>query len=136
MQPETRTGTAGFATGLNIVLGIWLVIAGFAFAGGPQALWNDVIVGILVIIFGSSRVSLGASGRGASWVNFVLGIWLVIAPWALGYTSAASRWNDFSVGWVVLILAAISGMAASRRPAVMPPIETRTTGTTGSRKVA
>jgi len=138
MQAETRTGTAGFATGLNIVLGIWLVIAGFALSAGANATWNDVIVGILVIIFASSRVSRGMINRGASWANFILGIWLIIAPWVLGYTSMASTWNDFCVGWAVLILSIINVRMNSRRAAITPPVEMRPSSTNigGPRKVA
>jgi hypothetical protein len=41
------------------------------------------------------------------WLNGVLGAWLVIAPWVLGFGSlATAAWNHVSVGLLVLAFAA------------------------------
>jgi hypothetical protein len=45
--------------------------------------------------------------KGASWVNLVLGIWLVFAPWALQFAGAAAA-NSVIFGFLVLIVAAAS----------------------------
>ena len=37
---------------LNVLLGLWVIVAPFVFQPGTVALWNDVIVGALVAIFG------------------------------------------------------------------------------------
>ncbi|MCL4425773.1 MAG: SPW repeat protein [Firmicutes bacterium] len=39
------------------------------------------------------------------WVNLILGIWLIIAPFVLGYGKSAGAWNDVLVGIVVAIVA-------------------------------
>lgn len=45
--------------------------------------------------------------RTASTANLLLGTWLIIAPFALGYSqSASARWNDIVVGAAILIMAA------------------------------
>jgi hypothetical protein len=41
-----------------------------------------------------------------SGLNVLAGIWLILAPWWLGYTSADPKWNDVVFGAVVAILAA------------------------------
>lgn len=44
--------------------------------------------------------------QAASGANFFLGIWLIIAPFALAYTqSASARWNDVIVGAAITIMA-------------------------------
>jgi len=39
--------------------------------------------------------------RGASGLNVIAGIWLIIAPWVLGYTPADPLWNDVVFGIIV-----------------------------------
>ncbi|MBE3574345.1 MAG: SPW repeat protein [Firmicutes bacterium] len=40
------------------------------------------------------------------WVNLVLGIYLAVSPWIVGFsTQAAAMWNNLIVGIVVAILA-------------------------------
>jgi nitrate reductase NapE component len=52
----------------------------------------------------------------ASALNVLAGIWLVIAPWVLGYASVSSTWNDVACGGAVILLAAERASAPSRRP--------------------
>ena len=42
-----------------------------------------------------------------SGLNVLAGIWLIIAPWVLGYTSADPRWNDVVFGAIVGVLALV-----------------------------
>ena len=42
----------------------------------------------------------------------LVGVWLVAAPWVLGYPAREPRWNDVIVGVIVLVLAV--GSAAAR----------------------
>jgi SPW repeat len=40
------------------------------------------------------------------WANLVLGVWLVISPWMLGFSGlVAAMWNAVIVGAVVAVLA-------------------------------
>lgn len=95
---------------VNLILGAWLIIAPFLFAVSAPALWNDVIVGVLVLILAGVRVSKPSPAtRSASWTNVALGAWLIIAPFVLAYTSAAATWNDVVVGVLIAALALWSG---------------------------
>ena len=38
---------------------------------------------------------------GSSGLNVLIGAWLVIAPWVLGYTSGDPKWNDVIFGILV-----------------------------------
>jgi len=102
------------ASGLNIIAGLWLIIAPFLLNYGDlrEALGNDVIVGIIVASIATLR-AFGAYGADwLSWTNFVLGGWLIIAPFILGYGRAAPISNDIVVGIIILALAAWSALAS------------------------
>lgn len=50
-----------------------------------------------------------------NWFNLVLGVWLVIAPFVLGYSNKpAALWNDIILGLAVGVLAYI-GATSSRK---------------------
>lgn len=111
---ETRSEIVG-ASGLNVLLGIWLIIAPFVLVyADVEALWNDIIVGIIIAVLAGVRISGVFGSTWLSWVNFVLGLWLVIAPFVLGYLTGRALWNDVIVGITVAALAVWS-VAATRR---------------------
>jgi hypothetical protein len=95
---------------LVALAGLWEVIAAFVFGytASPAALWNAIIVGACLIILGAwSAISNQVStDKILDWINVVLGVWLVIAPFLLGYrTITAALWNDIIVGVIVVVLA-------------------------------
>lgn len=101
------------ASGLNIILGAWLIIAPFVLAFSDMvALWDSIIVGAVVLILAWIRMANPMSAPGISWVNAILGIWLIVAPFVLGFTAmAGSMWNNIIVGVVVAVLGAWSALA-------------------------
>lgn len=44
------------------------------------------------------------------------GIWLIIAPWVLGYNGRDPRWNDVILGIIVILLALSSADASGHLP--------------------
>jgi hypothetical protein len=40
--------------------------------------------------------------------NVVLGIWLILSPFILGYNSSSAIWNSIIVGFLVMVFAYIS----------------------------
>lgn len=56
-----------------------------------------------------------AWSRWQDWTNLVVGAWLFISPWVLGFTgSSAAAWNAWILGLIVAALAlwALSGPAS------------------------
>lgn len=55
------------------------------------------------------------------WINFILGLWLIISPFLLGYSDVRpAMWNQIIVGILVLIFsstlgASITGQRTSYR---------------------
>lgn len=52
--------------------------------------------------------------KSLSWANFVLGLWLIVAPFVLHYREiTAALWNNVVVGIVIAILAIIRALESS-----------------------
>src|SRR5690606_36332051 len=62
----------------------------------------------------------------ASWVNDAIGVWLIAAPFILGYENEQEMWNDIIVGALLLIFAGWSASLPRERDAVRAS-STRTT---------
>jgi lysylphosphatidylglycerol synthetase-like protein (DUF2156 family) len=44
--------------------------------------------------------------KGLSWANFILGLWLIVAPFVLHYNDiSTAMWNNVIVGIVIAVLA-------------------------------
>jgi hypothetical protein len=97
---------------MNFVLGLWTVLSApvLGFSNQNAAGWNNAIVGLAVLILALMRTTIG---YGPSIANAVLGIWLIISPFALGFANfSAALWNNIILG-VVICFAAL--MASRRR---------------------
>ena len=121
MNETTMPGTAGARTAsiLNIIAAIWLIVSPFvlAYTTLPVALWDTIIVGIIVLILAWARAASPLRNIGLSWLNLLLGIWLIISPFVLGYaTSPTATWNNVVLGAVVVILAIWSAAATPETP--------------------
>lgn len=109
------------ASGVNLLAGIWLIIAPFLLGYSDQAtpLWNDIIVGILIVAFAGARVVGAFRAPSLSWVNVILGGWLIVAPFLLGYSDDANPlWNDIIVGIIVVLFGIWSAVSSPRTTAV------------------
>jgi hypothetical protein len=119
-NPQYIRAGSSQATGgvswINIVLGIWVIISPFLvqFTRFPAAMWNNVIVGIVIAILAIIRTSVPRQA-GWSWVNVILGIWMIISPFALGAMTTAILWNNIILGIVIALIATVS--STSRTPA-------------------
>jgi hypothetical protein len=97
-------------SGLVALVGLWELIAAFTlgYSSSTAALWNAILVGIALVVLGAwAAVSNEeATDRSLDWVNFALGIWLIIAPFILGYRSVTvAITNDVIAGIIVVVLA-------------------------------
>jgi len=107
---------------VTLVLGAWLFFAPFILSYGPlngPAAWNSYLVGIAVVIV--SAWALRAPEHWEEWVNIVLGAWLVIAPFVLGFYPSleAAAWNQVIAG---LLIAADAIWALAARSSGAAPV--------------
>jgi len=91
-------------------LGAYLFLTPFLFGtvGDAASSWNAYVVGAGVAVV--ALLALAAPGsRMAEWTNVVLGAWLVVAPFVLGFAGIGSAlWNAVILGALVVVLAAIA----------------------------
>ena len=106
------------ASWVNVLLGIWVIISPFIvqFARLPAAMWNNVIVGIIIALLALVHTSMPRQS-GWSWANVILGIWMIISPFALGVMTTAILWNNIILGIVIALVAA--GNASVTAPAAV-----------------
>jgi len=72
---------------------------------------------IIVAIVALIRILTPENTRWLSWVNIVLGVWLLISPFILGYMAGGDLWNAIILGILVIVFAAWSSTAA--RPSML-----------------
>lgn len=91
---------------LNLLLGLFLLISPWLleFTAVQNAATNAYIVGAIIVV-----MSLGALYAYEAWeerVSGVLGIWLMIAPWVLGFSGhGAAMLTHLVIGLGVVLLA-------------------------------
>jgi len=101
-----------------LTLGVWLFLAPFFMAYASlagAAGWNSYIVGGFIAISAASALWWPAP-KAPEWINLVLGLWLVAAPFVFGFygTEAAAAWNLIAVG---ILVAGEAAWALAARPA-------------------
>lgn len=88
---------------VNLVLGVWLFLAPvfmLAPSGTGVVAWNGYIFGAAVVVF--SIWALAQPHRWEEWINLVIGVWLIIAPFVLGFSGhIGPMLNHIIVGVVI-----------------------------------
>lgn len=113
------SGSTRTASVLNVIAGLWLIISPFVlrFTAHREAMWITIIVGIIVLVLAWTRAANPARYVGLSWLNLLLGIWLIISPFVLNYSNLPRvTWNDVVLGVIVVILAIWSAVATPAMP--------------------
>lgn len=108
-------GQVNIASGLNILLGLWLIASPwvFSFSSLQGALWNSIIVGVVVVVLAWVRITNPTRYVWASWVNLLLGLWILVSPWIFSFsTNTGALWDSVITGIVIGALALWSAVAA------------------------
>lgn len=113
---KTVTTTTKWLAGLNGLLGLWLIAVPFVFSVTTNAMWNAIVIGILIAALGGYNFYLttrdeevNATATGA---NTLLGLWVVVAPFVFNPGTTA-LYNDVIVGALVAIFAGYNTYVAS-----------------------
>ncbi len=94
---------------LVALAGLWEVVAPFVLGYTTGiAMYNAIIVGIVLIILGvwAALSSNSGADRTLNWVSAVVGLWLILSPFVLGFsiTSVTAMTDAIIVGIIVIIL--------------------------------
>ena len=91
--------------GIIILVGLWLIVSPFilGYAGIDAALWNSLIVGVIVVGIALVR---GLSDESPHWLS-----WIIVAPFVLAFNGLnLQHWNTTLSGIVLASLAAWSAL--------------------------
>ncbi len=93
----------------NIVAGAALALSPWylAYGAGGAAFWNAVIVGAAIALIAIAAVT--RFHQAEEWVNLLLGVWAVAAPWLLGFAAATA-----AMAVHVVVGIAVAAIAAYR----------------------
>lgn len=108
---------------LIALLGLWMVVESLWFDLVAAQVWNDLVVGALLLAVGGYNYARRSDERvgsvGAAGLAVLLGLWLVGSPMMFGADAGvteaindAAFWNDVVVGLLALALGAFSAYAA------------------------
>lgn len=114
----------------NLALGAWLFISPWLlqFAPGANAdattavaAWNAWISGAVIAIV--AVVALFQLQQWEEWTNVVVGIWVAVSPWVLGFTSLSTATSNAVIvgilavclaGWDLYDIASMSNRPSAR----------------------
>jgi hypothetical protein len=91
----------------NAILRIWLIAAPSVLGNGGAARTNELIVGPIAARFAIIAISDVCRSWGK--VNLISGLWLLLAPWMLGYAHFAAIIACSAAGALMCLLSAITG---------------------------
>jgi hypothetical protein len=100
---------------VTLVLGVWLFfspwILGF-YASIPGASWSFFLIGIAFVVF----AAFGLRTRTAweEWVTLILGLWMIVSPWILAFSSTIPARDDAVIVGVINAAMAIWALAERR----------------------
>lgn len=112
MNETLQRQTVAGPNWINVLLGLWVLISPFvlAFSNLREIMWNNVATGGAVLLLAFGRAGGNAGG---SALNVLLGAWLIISPFVLGFSRSVPLWNNIVLGALIVIAALV---AASQRP--------------------
>jgi hypothetical protein len=90
----------------NLILGAILFVSPwiFGFAPGAES-QNAMISGIVIAVL--SVAALAAFAVWEEWLNLIVGLWVIVSPWILGFAGATAMTVHVVIGILVALLAAV-----------------------------
>ncbi len=91
----------------SAILGIWLMFSRLIFGTVPPMADSDHLVGALIITV--AVIAMAEVGRALRFVNALLGLWLIAAPWLVSGAGTVATWASVMVGVAVILLSLSRG---------------------------
>ncbi|HEY7791187.1 MAG TPA: SPW repeat protein [Vicinamibacterales bacterium] len=115
-----------WASWVLVIFGIWLIIAPFVLgysAISAAATTEDVILGVVILILSLWSALAVVPPAGISWILLLLGIWVLIAPFVVGYAimSGTAMGNDVVMGILTIVFSLIGALTGTPRTIVETP---------------
>lgn len=114
---NSRLGGIRATSIICLLAGIWFFVSPWVYGATAHGnSFNAWFVGAAIFLIGCLRTSRPAYSTGWSWVNAVLGAWVICSPWVYGYAAmnTGRMINSLCVGVVVVVCALSSGITSTR----------------------
>src|SRR6266404_8531669 len=106
---------ARFCDVANLILGAILFFSPWMFGfGAGMASQNAYIAGIVVAVLAIAAIAAFAVWE--EWLNLIVGLWVLVSPWVLGFQGTTAMSVHVIIGAAVAILAAIELWLLSQIP--------------------
>jgi hypothetical protein len=114
---HTHRNQVKAASGIDIFVAAWLFISPWVLPLGPGVSGSNWIVGAIVVVLAAIRAFGAYGASGLSWINALLGLWVLLSPWFLvKQATDAALWNNILTGAAIIILAGWSAIATQSEP--------------------
>jgi hypothetical protein len=99
----------------NLILGAILLVSPWIF-GFPSgaASQNAFVSGIVIAVI--SIAALTAFTVWEEWLNLIVGVWVLVSPWVLGFAGSTAMQVHVVIGAIVAVLAALEIWLRYQRP--------------------
>ena len=99
--------------GLNLILGVWLLVLPFAFGYVTVAMLNDVVLGLVIIACSSCIVAEVRGQTLCGTCGIVCGAWLMLTPFMLN--DGAEAFANVIIGALVIVISAVETWRTTHR---------------------
>ncbi|MDD5396633.1 MAG: SPW repeat protein [Candidatus Moranbacteria bacterium] len=106
-----KTNKSKVAGSISLIAGLWLALS--ALFMGFGLISNAFIVGALIAIAGVIELNSVEATTSVSWINGILGAWLLVSPMFLAGLTMSATWNSVILGLIVLGTAVYGGSSSS-----------------------
>lgn len=92
---------------VNLILAVCLFLSPWVigFVADTTPTWNAWIAAIVLGAFAIMTLSVFAEWE--EWINLIVGVWLIVSPWLLGFmTNANAMWTHMIMGIAVAAMSA------------------------------
>jgi hypothetical protein len=118
---EEHLGHAKTISRWNMAAAVLLFISPFVFSytTTTASSFDDYIVGVVVFVLAAIRQYLTSKNVGLSWINAILGLWLIVSPFVMAFTNVYAIWTNVVLGLAIGILsiASVNETSKSLNPA-------------------
>lgn len=96
----------------NVVLGLWLMVSPVILNYGYPAIQNDRVIGPLAAAV--AAIAAWEVTRPLRWVNLLIGVYLLAAPFMLAYDQTRAILNSVLIGAAMIVFAQMGGQVTER----------------------
>jgi xanthine/uracil permease len=122
MVDRADSNSVRLASGANILVAIWLYASPWVLTYAGDAGWNSTTVAVAIAVLAAIRVMGAYRASWLSWINVLLGLWLLVAPWFLDFDDVDDATaNSVIVGIIVAVLGLWSALSSQERTTTRPP---------------